>query len=73
MTDTKLKVDLEPAVEKDFRQLLEERGLPSINEFIVEALKADRAEKRLRKIQDISTRMWPNGAPEPGAVPGNEA
>lgn len=67
MADTSLKVELDPTVEKDFRQLLKERGFPSINEFIVDTLKADRAEKRLLKVQDIGKRMWPNGAPEPGA------
>lgn len=67
MADTRLKVDLDPTVERDFRQLLAERGFPSINEFILDTLKADRAEKRRMKVQGMSKRMWPNGAPAPEA------
>lgn len=67
MADTTLKVNLDPTVEMDFRQLLKERGFSSINEFIIATLKADRAEKRLLQVKDISTRMWPNGAPQPEA------
>jgi hypothetical protein len=66
MAETSLKVDLDPTVERDFRQLLADRGFVSINEFIVDTLKADRAEKRRLKVQDIGKRMWPNGAPKPG-------
>jgi hypothetical protein len=67
MADTNLTVNLDPTVDKDFRQLLKERGFSSINEFIIDALKVDRAEKRRLKIEGLSKRMWPNGAPEPGA------
>lgn len=66
MVNTSLKVDLDPTVERDFRKLLKEHDFPSINEFIVATLKADRAAKRLLQVQDISKRMWPNGAPESG-------
>lgn len=61
--DSELTVNLTPTVERDFRELLHERGFASINEFILDALKADRAEKRRAKHEDISRRMWPQGAP----------
>lgn len=67
MDGTDLEVNLEPTVETDFRELLKERGFSSINEFIIDTLKNDRAEKRLLKMKDVSQRMWPKGAPEPGA------
>jgi hypothetical protein len=66
MASTNLEVDLEPAVEEDFRELLKERGFSSINEFIIDTLKADRAEKRRAKLADVSKRMWPNGPPKTG-------
>jgi hypothetical protein len=57
---------LDPTVEKDFRELLAERGFSSLNEFMIHKLKADRAEKRRAQLKDVSERMWPNGAPKPG-------
>jgi len=73
MADTKLTVNIDPIVEKDFRDLLVERGFPSINEFILATLKADRAAKQQLKLQSISDRMWPNGAPDPEASPRADA
>jgi hypothetical protein len=61
-----LELDLEPQVEADFAELLQERGFTSINEFILDTLKADRAAKRQAKLEDVASRMWPDGAPEPG-------
>lgn len=62
--DADLIVNLEPKVETDFRELLRERGFASINEFIVNELKVDRAKKRRERLEDVAARMWPNGTPE---------
>jgi len=61
--DPDLEVNLDPTVKSDFVELLRERGFASINEFIIDVLKRDRAEKRRAKHEDIAQRMWPNGAP----------
>jgi hypothetical protein len=61
-----LELDLEPKVEADFAQLLQERGFTSINEFILDTLKADRAAKRQAQLEDVASRMWPDGAPKAG-------
>lgn len=58
-----LELNLDPTVERDFRELLRERGFASINEFIIATLKTDRAEKRRAALDNVSQRMWPNGAP----------
>lgn len=58
-----LELNLDPKVEQDFRELLTERGYASINDFIVDTLKDDRAVKRRAKLEDLSGRMWPGGAP----------
>lgn len=58
-----LALNLDPTVERDFRELLRERGFASINEFILDSLRSDRAEKRRAKLESVSDRMWPNGAP----------
>jgi len=59
-----LELHLEPKVEADFVQLLQERGFTSINDFVLDTLKADRAAKRRTKLEDVASRMWPDGAPE---------
>lgn len=60
---SELDVNLSPDQERDFRELLKERGFVSINEFIIDALTTDRADKRRAKLESISQRMWPNGSP----------
>lgn len=61
--DPDLKLNLDPTAKSDFVELLRERGFASINEFIIDVLKLDRAEKRRAKHEDIVRRMWPDGAP----------
>lgn len=61
-----LEPNLSPTVERDFKDLLRERGFDSINEFIIDTLKADRAQKNRAKLEDIGQRMWPAGAPADG-------
>jgi PHD/YefM family antitoxin component YafN of YafNO toxin-antitoxin module len=53
-------------VERDFHELLTERGFASLNEFMIHMLKADRAEKNVAEHKALVARMWPNGAPKPG-------
>lgn len=61
-----LEPNLSPTVERDFKELLRERGFDSIDAFILDALKTDRAEKNRAKLEDIGQRMWPAGAPANG-------
>lgn len=60
---SELELNLDPKIEQDFRELLTERGYASINDFIVDTLKADRAAKRRTKLEEVSGRMWPGRAP----------
>ncbi|MDP9903144.1 hypothetical protein [Arthrobacter bambusae] len=59
-----LELNLEPAAETAFIELLAERGYPSINEFIVHTLKQDRTAKKAARIAAAGERIWPNGIPE---------
>lgn len=60
-----LTIDHETKATRAFRELLIERGYPSINEFILDVLRDDASKKREAKLRDIGGRMFPNGAPTP--------
>lgn len=58
-----LTIDHETRAAQAFRELLIERGYPSINEFIIDVLRDDASKKREARLRDIGGRMFPDGAP----------
>lgn len=61
-----LKLNLDAELEAALIELLQQRGYSSINEFIRAEVRAHRSAAKLDKINDIRSRMWPNGFPKRG-------
>lgn len=68
--DDLLTINHDTKATQAFRQLLIERGYPSINEFIVDVLREEASKKREARLRDIGSRMFPGGktAPHDGGV-----
>ncbi|MUN53873.1 hypothetical protein GMA10_01295 [Kocuria koreensis] len=59
--DDILAIDRSTKAAEAFRELLIERGYPSINEFLIDVLRDDRSRKREARLRDIGNRMFPDG------------
>ena len=58
-----LDIDRESKVAQAFRDLLKERGYPSINEYMLDVLREEASKKREARLRNIGQRMFPDGAP----------
>lgn len=59
LADDILAIDFSSKVAQDFGSLQIQRGYPSINEYMLDALREESASRREVRLREIGSRMFP--------------